>query len=35
MNSTTGLSHRGADAEAGEAVLGDRRVDHAPRAELL
>ena len=27
--------HRRADAEAGEAVLGDRRVDHALRAELL
>jgi hypothetical protein len=27
--------HRRADAEAGEAVLGDRRVDHALRPELL
>ena len=27
--------HRGADAEAGEAVLGDRRVDHPLGAELL
>ena len=27
--------HRRADADAGEAVLGDRRVDHAARAELL
>src|SRR3546814_11547322 len=27
--------HRRADAEAGEAVLGDRRVDHAARAELV
>ena len=37
MNSTIGLrpGHRRADAQAGEAVLGDRRVDHAPGAELL
>ena len=27
--------HRGADADAGKAVLGDRRVDDAPRPELL
>ena len=27
--------HRGADAEAGEAALGDRRVDDALLAELL
>ena len=26
---------RGADADAGKAVLGDRRVDHAPVAEFL
>ena len=37
MNSTIGFSpaKRGADAEAGEAVLGDRRVDDALGAELL
>ena len=37
MNSTIGLSpaKRRADADAGKAMLGDRRVDHAPRAELL
>ena len=27
--------HRRADADAGKAVLGDRRIDHAPRAEFL
>ncbi|KIT81871.1 hypothetical protein QT20_00100, partial [Staphylococcus aureus] len=27
--------HRGPDADAGKTVLGDRRIDHAPRAELL
>ena len=27
--------HRRTDADAGKAVLGDRRVDHAPRAEFL
>ena len=27
--------HRGADADAGEAFLGDRRVDHAAGAELV
>ena len=37
MNSTIGLQAREgrADAEAGKAVLGDRRVDDALRAELL
>ena len=27
--------HRRTDADAGKAVLGDRRIDHAPRAEFL
>ena len=37
MNSTIGFKpgERGADAEAGKAVLGDRRVDDAPGAEFL
>ena len=37
MNSTIGRSPRKgrADAEAGEAMLGDRRVDDAARAEFL
>ena len=37
MNSTIGFSpaKRRADAEAGKAVLGDRRVDDALVAELL
>ena len=37
MNSTIGFSpsEGGADADAGEAVLGDRRVDDPFRAELL
>ena len=37
MNSTIGRKpgERGADAEPGEAMFGDRRVDHAPRAELF
>ena len=37
MNSTIGFKpgERGADAETGKAVLGDRRIDDAPRAEFL
>ena len=37
MNSTIGLQarHGRADADAGKALLGDRRVDHALGAELL
>jgi hypothetical protein len=37
MNSTIGAqpAHRRADADAGKAMLGDRRIDHALGAELL
>jgi hypothetical protein len=37
MNSTIGFkaAHRRADADAGKAMLGDRRIDHALGAEFL